>query len=268
MLGVWVPTTILESFSYEWSRFRSTQLDSVSCTHESRDAFVAKTGFNPTDLVGKLVLDAGCGMGRYAEVVVDCGGQIVAVDASTSVEWARQNVPEAQVLRANIFNLPFEDGTFDFIFSLGVLHHTPDARRAFLSLCRLLKPGGEIAIWVYSNEGVGQKAYNLVTDFYRLFTTKMPLSTLYTLSHLAVPFYHAKRIPIIGRAASLAFPCSSHPIPEWRVLDTFDWYSPKYQSKHTYDEVTSWFREAGLHSLERLPTPVSVKGRMPIKGEL
>ena len=53
--------------------------------------------------------------------------------------------------------------------------------------------------------------------------------------------------------------------PEYdsRVLDTFDWYSPRYQSKHTYPEVSRWFREAGLERVEPLDPETAVRGRKP-----
>jgi hypothetical protein len=58
----------------------------------------------------------------------------------------------------------------------------------------------------------------------------------------------------------MALPTSLNPDPEWRWLDTFDWYSPRYQWKHTYEEVERWFEEAGLHQIERGPFAVSVRG--------
>jgi hypothetical protein len=52
-----------------------------------------------------------------------------------------------------------------------------------------------------------------------------------------------------------------HDDPQWRVLDTFDWYSPWYQSKHTYEEVFRWFEDAGLEDLRVILQPISVSGR-------
>jgi len=54
---------------------------------------------------------------------------------------------------------------------------------------------------------------------------------------------------------------SSDPRFQWRVLDSFDWYSPVYQSKHTYPEVVRWFREAGLRDIVPLDDEVAVAGR-------
>jgi len=84
------------------------------------------------------------------------------------------------IVQAYIMKLPFKDKTFDVIFSIGVLHHTPDTKRAFQCLPKLLRDSGEIAIWVYSNEGIRMRAYNAVAAVYRFFTTKLPKDRLYT----------------------------------------------------------------------------------------
>jgi len=71
----------------------------------------------------------------------------------------------------------------------------------------------------------------------------------------------------VGRPASgalaYAIPMAHNPDPKWRVLDTFDWYSPWYQSKHTYEEVFRWFEECGLEDLRVVMQPISVTGRRP-----
>jgi glycine cleavage system aminomethyltransferase T len=61
----------------------------------------------------------------------------------------------------------------------------------------------------------------------------------------------------------LFLPVSIH--PEWRVrlCDTFDWYSPKFQWKHTIEEVSGWFEHAGMVDLSTDGFPVSVRGRRP-----
>jgi hypothetical protein len=67
-------------------------------------------------------------------------------------------------------------------------------------------------------------------------------------------------LPVAGRLFAV-LPVADHGRGlDADVLDTFDWYSPRYQSKHDYDEVVSWFVEAGLQRIERLPYPVSVRG--------
>jgi hypothetical protein len=63
------------------------------------------------------------------------------------------------------------------------------------------------------------------------------------------------------------FPVNRNQDPEIRVLDTLDWYSPKYQSKHTYEQVFQWFESCGLQGLGIGTMPVGVRGRKPIKAE-
>jgi len=60
------------------------------------------------------------------------------------------------------------------------------------------------------------------------------------------------------------FPVNHNAQRSWRVLDTFDWYSPKFQSKHTYEQVFGWFEDCGLEDLRVGRTPISVRGRKPL----
>ncbi len=254
------------SFGFQWSLYNQTQLDS-STNHRSENAFRRRTGFTPEDLAGKLVLDVGCGMGRFAEVATRWGAYVVGVDLSRAVEASARNLQDraASVFQADVFKLPFAEGSFDYIYSIGVLHHTPDCERAFKTLPLLLKPGGSIAVWLYS-------AYNpwyRMSDVYRKLTRRMPPETLHSLCKIAVPLYFVhqglKRIPLVGRKASsgLAWllPMSFDKDATWRVLDTFDWYSPWYQSKHTYEEVFRWFESCDLQNLKVMEEPIAVQGQ-------
>lgn len=251
------------SFSKEWNWFDRTQLDRPDEQRtESREAFELKTGFSPTDLAGKTVLDVGCGMGRFAEVVCAHGGRVVGVDLSVAVEAAQRNLgarPDTAFLQADVFDLPLRAGSFDLIYSLGVLHHTPDTRAAFSQLPRLLKPGGKIAIWVYSSERPWRY---LASDLYRKLTTRIDEEHLLKVCRALAPLGRLYRTRF-GRFLSPLLPISPHPDPEWRVLDTLDWYAPKYQWKHRWREVEGWFRDAGLEDIRRQDFAVSISGRRP-----
>jgi SAM-dependent methyltransferase len=251
------------SFGREWNWFAKTQLDRpAEGQTESRETFAAKTGLTPEHLRGKRVLDVGCGMGRFAEVAASYGADVVGVDLSAAIDAAQGNLgalPNTAFIQADVFDLPLRPESFDFIYSIGVLHHTPDTRAAFAALPRLLKPGGRILIWVYTNE---RKLGYVASDAYRHLTTRMDDERLLKLCRLAAPLGGLYRTRF-GRYLLPLLPVSAHPDPEWRVLDTFDWYAPKYQWKHDWPEVEGWFRDAGLEDIRRHEVAVSVSGRRP-----
>lgn len=260
------------SFGFQWKLYARTQLDTET-SQKSERAFRRRTGFRPEDLAGTLVLDVGCGMGRFAEVATRWGAHVVGIDLSLASEVAAKNLADrsATIFQADVFKLPFAPESFDLIYSIGVLHHTPDCERAFKSLPGLLKPGGRIAIWLYS-------AYNpwyRMSDLYRKVTRRMSAETLHTLCRGVVPLYGVhqvlKKIPLVGKGASsvLAWmiPMSFSKDSTWRVLDTFDWYSPWYQSKHTYEEVFRWFEACGLEDLRVIEQPIAVQGTRPLADQ-
>ncbi|HOX23372.1 MAG TPA: class I SAM-dependent methyltransferase, partial [Elusimicrobiales bacterium] len=226
-------------------------------------SFAERTAFSPEGLRGKTVLDAGCGMGRYLEIAARSAGEVVGADLSLAVDSAYDNVgklPNVHIVQADIMRLPFKPGVFDAAYSLGVLHHTPDTKKAFLSLVPLLKKGALASIWVYSKEDAYMRLSHRFSDFYRIFTSRLPKKLLWQLSRLSVPLYYLKKIKKLHTLLDVVLPMSNHPEPQWRVLDTFDWYSPRYQHKHTYAEVDAWFKEAGFEEVRNLTFPVSVTG--------
>jgi SAM-dependent methyltransferase len=252
-----------KNFTYEWRAYPTLQYGK-----ESEEVFQTKTGFDVLQLDGKLVLDVGCGSGRFLDVVSRFGAEAVGFDLSYSVDAAfeaigrRRNV---HLVQADLFRPPFKDGSFDLVYSIGVLPSTPSPQVAFSMLPKLLKRGGTVAVWVYvkwQQSGDGStRIRESTTKLYRKITTRLPMRFLHHLCYASIPLYHLKRPPIIGTLLSLALVTSSHPNWKWRVLDTFDWYAPKYQFRHTSTEVTQWFREAGLTDVRILAFPVSVSGR-------
>jgi SAM-dependent methyltransferase len=264
------------SFGFQWHRYQKTQLDSDKDKDELRESerhFLAKTALRPEDLKGKLVLDVGCGMGRFAEVATRWGARVVGVDLSAAAEVAAKNLADRDfaAFQADVFALPFAPESFDVIYSIGVLHHTPDCEAAVKALDKYLKPGGLLVVWLYS----GYNKWYRFSDFWRRYTHKVKPETLHGILKVAVPFFYnlnqgLQRVPLLGRPAAgivhHVFPVNRQKNPEARMLDTFDWYSPKYQSKHTYEQVFKWYEAMGMEDMRVGEISIAVRGRKPAKA--
>ncbi|MCG3173142.1 MAG: tRNA (mo5U34)-methyltransferase [Myxococcota bacterium] len=263
------------NFSFQWQKFKRTQSEG-ELREQSRKAFWDKTGFDrERDIAGKLVLDVGCGQGRFADFALEAGAEVVGVDLSFAVESAYSNMKhysKAHIAQANVFELPFKKECFDTIYSLGVLHHTPDCKAAFEKLIPLLKPGGRIAIWVYGAYGWNYGDIRDTFDFWRSRTVNWDTDRLMRWCRAVLPLYHLQKNPTVWKTIHNSLPgFLFHKIPlvsasenaEQRLLDTFDFYGPKYQSLHTYPEVFGWFKNAGLTDIHVLEFPVCVIGTKP-----
>jgi len=247
------------SFGYQWKQFRSVQLDSQNGRDESRRSFLETTGWTAAGLRGKRVLDAGVGAGRYAEVAAQAGAEVFGVDLTEAVDAAYDNIGESagvHLIQADIFSLPFRERTFDCAYSIGVLHHTPDPRAAFACVTASVKPGGSVAVYLYKHPGPARYGPDLI----RSVTTRLPLPLVRALSTVAVPLYYPYRLPLLGKVLQFLCPISLH--ADWRTrwLDTFDWYTPRYQWKLSHPQVFEWFRENGCVEIEIAREPIRMRG--------
>jgi SAM-dependent methyltransferase len=255
------PSRLIEktkkSFGREWLTYEVQNIE------EDIAYFLAKSGFTLEELRDRYVLDAGCGGGRYTYIAARAGAKVVAVDVSKGVEKTRElirGLPNVHIIQADLMELPLRENMFDYIYSLGVLHHTPDTEKSFRSIIKHLAPEGRIAIWVYPK---WSRPREITNTLLRSITTRLPHLILHYLSCLAVPLgflYLKSRDSAIrplwwlmkGLAAMIPF--STHPQWRIRVCDTFDWYAPPYQWHHTEREVEKWFYQGGLVNIKNLST--------------
>src|SRR5206468_9226644 len=131
------------SFGYEWTAFSDYAVDNFS-------RFIQP--LEPTFFRAKVGLDVGCGAGRHVNQATGLGAEVIGLDLSHAVDSAarlNRGNPRAQFVQGEVTRLPFRSGVFDFIHSLGVLHHLPDPERGFQRLIPALKAGGSIFIWAY-----------------------------------------------------------------------------------------------------------------------
>jgi SAM-dependent methyltransferase len=215
---------------------------------------------------GELVLEVGCGSGRFTTHAADIGATIVSCDLSSAVEASyrtngyRDNV---LIVQADIFGMPFERGSFDRAFCFGVLQHTPDPRRAFMGLIPFLRSGGHLATDIYLKSLVH---WVLQTKYYvrplvrhlspeKLYSwTKKYVDAMWPLCRLI------RKIPRTGYAlnwrllvadySSTLLDAPDDVLREWAYLDTFDMLSPLYDQPQTLKTFKRWHIDAGLGQTE------------------
>lgn len=267
-----------KSFSKQWDRYSQLQIDSLSGSTISTDAFFRRTGWTAADLQGKKVLEVGCGAGRYSEVLLSCGAEVCAFDLSYGVDIALQNnmahADRFHVAQASIYDIPFHRYSFDYVYCVGVLQYTPWPELAFMNIASYLKPGGRITADCYLKDGKVQpwKAKYL----WRWLTTRMDKEFLFK----AIEFYVPKWIyvdtafayvPWLGRYLSAVVPCynyattgrklSRKEINERSVFDTYNNLSATYDNPVTLQELRRWFDAARLREIEIIDAGGIVVGR-------
>jgi SAM-dependent methyltransferase len=256
------------SFGFQWNRFPRTQLDSHSGVPISRNRFFEQSAWSAEELRGKRVLDVGCGSGRFAEIALSTGARVVAIDYSAAVDAVRANLganASLDVVQADVYRLPFRDEAFDYVYSFGVLQHTPDPARAFRSLLPPLRRGGKIAVDIYPKTWM-----NVLWPKYwlRPLTKRLPGQQLFRLVERLVPVLLPLsrllgRVPVLGRKLRWFIPVANYEgiyplndaqIREWAVLDTFDMLSPAHDHPQLRATLRRWLDDAGVRDGEVLKT--------------
>lgn len=146
-----VDAQVVQDFGSEWSRFDQSKLSG----NEHQDLFDSYFGIFPWHALpaGAVGADIGCGSGRWALLAAPRVGHLHLVDPSEpALEVARQKLvpcPNTTFHMASVDMLPFNEGSLDFAYALGVLHHVPDTQAAIRSIYKVLKPGAPFLVYLY-----------------------------------------------------------------------------------------------------------------------
>lgn len=256
-----------ESFGLQWNRFANTQIDSKVGTNRSEIRFREETLWDERDLNGKLVLDAGCGSGRFSEIALKLGASLIAVDYSSAVEASKQNLsaPDKLIVQGDLAALPILDQTFDFIYCIGVLQHTSEPARIVKELLRCLKVGGEITLTFYENSSWHVLWYSKY--LVRPLTKRLPKALLLKVIEKTSPIWFPLTSFLFSLPGNLSrgfrflIPVANYVEYKYAnpkiardeaILDTFDMLSPSYDKPIKKSEIHSWVTDSGI-TMQALP---------------
>lgn len=250
---------VASSFNAEWRKFNEFVPD---YNELFRSYFFL---WRDKIVYGDDVLDAGCGMGRWSKFVAKKSKRLFCVDISESIDIAKEYLKlEKNILfvQADLVNLPFRDNLFDSIYSLGVLHHIPDTKKAFFELYRVIKEEGDLLTYLYysfDNRPYWYKLLFYISDMLRLFISKLPKRLAHFFAFFLAlliyePFvYLGKFLNFIGLTIL------ANKLPLYQVYkdksfyvifnDSIDRFSTPLEKRFSKKEIATIFRESGFKEI-------------------
>ena len=254
------------AFGLQWNKYRQTQLDSFTKQPISKDRLVRCVGETLwRDIAGKQVLEAGCGAGRFTEVLLAAGARVTSVDLSNAVDANEQSCPQNEfhrIIQADILRLPFAERQFDIVLCLGVIQHTPSPEKTIAALYGHVKPGG----WLIIDHYRFSWSYYTRTHFvFRAILKRLPAQTALTITNkmteMLWPLHVWSRNKktfqrIITRFSPLScyfdlYPDLSDELHyQWALLDTHDGLTDHYKHRRSRKQIAAVLEKLGAVEVE------------------
>ncbi|MFN8922803.1 MAG: class I SAM-dependent methyltransferase [Sphingobacteriia bacterium] len=258
--GSHIDSKTISAFGEEWTKF-----------NRFSEQEIQKIGLEYFDIIqavhcspDSVVLDLGCGSGRWSRYLAPHVRFIEAIDPSKAVISATQlnkDLPNVRVTQAGIDYIPFSDESFDFIMCLGVLHHVPDTAEALKKAARKLKKNGHFLLYIYyklENRGKIYRALFYLTNILRKGVSKLPrVAKHFVCDAFAVTVY----LPLIllsrvvsavaGKAVGSKFPLSYYQDKSWHVIrnDALDRMGTPLEQRFTKAEIYDMMKQSGLEDI-------------------
>ena len=258
------------SFGLQWNKFRKTQLDSYTGAKISHDRLRRLMGGTLNVLKDQRVLEAGCGAGRFTEVMLDAGAQVIAVDISAAVDANFANCGGHEnyfVCQSDLLRLPFSSGQFDVVVCVGVIQHTPSPEETIQTLCSHVKPGGQLVMDHYARGYPQSLSRRALRSFLLKRSERLRMSYCLTMAGLLWPVHRLlwrlrglrgiQRIRgYFLRFSPLVDYHDAYPqlvpglLREWAILDTHDTLTDVYKHLRSKEEIEKHLKQCGMIDIE------------------
>jgi SAM-dependent methyltransferase len=254
------PATV-EGFGLEWSAYDQAGLSG----DEYRKLFDGYFGIFPFE---ELTADAegfdlGCGSGRWAAGVAPRVGLLHCIDPSEQALGVARRLlsghPNARFHHAAADTIPLADGSQDFGYSLGVLHHVPDTARALADCVRKLKPGAPFLVYLYyalDNRSLWFRALWRVTDLGRQAISRLPFGLRKAASTAIAATIYWPLARLAWLFERLGANVSPMPLSAYRYrsfysmrTDALDRFGTRLEQRFTRPEIDRMMRAAGLSDI-------------------
>lgn len=259
-MGENVDKDVVAGFGDEWSRFDQSALKS----EELENLFDNYFNIFPWHALpaGAVGFDLGCGSGRWAKLVAPRVGRLHLIDPSDAIEVAKRNLGEFENCvfhRASVDDIPLEDESCDFGYSLGVLHHIPDTEQGLRACVAKIKPGAPFLLYLYyrfDNRPAWFRAIWSVSNAGRIIVSQLPHGIRFGISQLvAAGVYYplARAAAVLGR---LGLNVSNMPLSQYRATsfytmrtDALDRLGTRIEHRFTKEEIRSMMQACGLDDI-------------------
>lgn len=269
------------SFGLQWNVFQKTQLDSYTGVSISRDRLTRLIGGSLDILKGKDVLEAGCGAGRFTEIMLEAGARVFAVDISIAVDANYDNCGKFEnyfVTQGDILKIPARPEQFDIVVCIGVIQHTPNSEDTMRALCSYVKPGGLLVIDHYTYGYAITLSRSLIRSFlikrtsnFSMKFCKMMVSCLWPIHRL---LWRYRKLRSVSRIRSQflryspvvdyhdAYPqLTPQLLYAWALLDTHDTLTDFYKHLRSAEEIKLHLHQCGMTEIEAIYAGNGVEAR-------
>lgn len=250
----------ISGFGDEWSRFDQADLSE----EEGQKIFNSYFNIFPWESlpVGAVGFDLGCGSGRWASYVSPRVGLLHCIDPSDAIEVAKKNLSSAKNCkfhRASVDQIPLDECSMDFAYSLGVLHHVPDTLDGLRACVAKLKPGAPLLLYLYYSFENRPWWFILawrVSNIARLVISKLPHEMRYIASQLIAIFVYYPLAKISRVIDHVGFNVSNFPLSAYRNLsfytmrtDALDRFGTRLEKRFSKSEIQNMMNLAGLEGV-------------------